>query len=101
MKIELQNNELDKEIEKGLVLVDFFATWCGPCRMQSGVLDEVIEETKIKLVKIDVDKNEIVAKQYGIMSIPTIILFKDGIVLEKRVGLTSKEQLIKLIEENK
>ena len=101
MKIELQNNELDKEIEKGLVLVDFFATWCGPCRMQSGVLDEVIEETKIKLVKIDVDKNEIIAKQYGIMSIPTIILFKDGIVLEKRVGLTSKEQLIKLIEENK
>lgn len=101
MKIELQDNELNKEIESGLVLVDFYATWCGPCRMLSPILDEVVKEKDIKLVKVDVDKNEIVSKQYGIMSIPTIILFKDSKIVEKKIGLVSREQIINMIEENR
>jgi thioredoxin 1 len=101
MKIELENNNLNELINSGLVLVDFYATWCGPCRMLSPVLDEVVNQTNIKLIKVDVDKNELEAKKYGIMSIPTIILFKDGNIVEKSVGITSKEEIIKWINGNK
>lgn len=98
---------LDKEenfddlIKEGIVLVDFYATWCGPCRMLSPILDEVLKETDITLLKVDVDKNEMIAKRYGIMSIPTMILFKNGEIMEKRVGMTSKEELIKWINDKK
>lgn len=101
MKIELDTENFDELISNELVLVDFFATWCGPCRMLSPILDEVIKETNIKLIKVDVDKHDILSKKYGIMSIPTMILFKNKELLEKRVGMTSREELIKWIEENK
>lgn len=101
MKIELVDQEFDEVIKEYLVLVDFYATWCGPCRMLSPILDEVLEETNITLLKVDVDKNEMIAKRYGIMSIPTMILFKNGEIVEKRVGMTSKDELIKWINEKK
>lgn len=101
MKIELVDQEFDEIIKEDLVLVDFYATWCGPCRMLSPILDEVLEETNITLLKVDVDKNEMIAKRYGIMSIPTMILFKNGEIVEKRVGMTSKDELIKWINEKK
>lgn len=101
MKIELNEENYDELINDGLVLVDFFATWCGPCRMLSPILDQVLNETEFKLVKVDVDKHSMIAKKYGVMSIPTMILFKNGEIVEKRVGITSKEEIIKWIEENR
>ena len=77
------------------VLVDFFATWCGPCRMQGPIIEELAVEmgNKVKIGKMDVDQNPQIAQKYGIMSIPTIIIFKDGEIKETLVGLQTKEIL--------
>lgn len=98
MKIEFENNNFDELINEEKVLVDFYADWCGPCRMLSPILDEVVEEENIKLVKVNVDNNEDIAKRYGVMSIPTIILFKDGKEVNKNIGLLSKEEIIDFIK---
>lgn len=82
------------------VLVDFWATWCGPCKMIAPVVDEVAEEfgDRLKVVKIDVDKNQASARQCGVMSIPTLILFKGGKPVERIVGYQSKTAVAKKIE---
>ena len=98
MKIELVNNNFDELINDDKVLVDFYADWCGPCRMLSPILDEVVEKENIKLVKVNVDNNAELAKKYGVMSIPTIILFKDGKEINKNIGLISKEELKKFFK---
>ena len=78
--IEIKNNEFRSEIEDGIVLVDFYAQWCGPCRMISPVLEQLHEEYdgKVKFVKVDIDVNPETAKEYGVMSIPNLLIFKDG-----------------------
>ena len=83
------------------VVVDFFATWCGPCRMMAPVIEELAEEYdgKVKIGKLDVDENSDIAARYGVMSIPTIILFKNGEVFSKSVGLQDKEVLEGAIKE--
>mgnify|MGYP000493989628 CR=1 FL=1 len=83
------------------VLVDFWATWCGPCRMMAPVIEELAEEYdgKVKIGKLDVDENSDIAARYGVMSIPTIILFKNGEVFSKSVGLQDKEVLENAIKE--
>ena len=84
-------------------LVDFYATWCGPCKMQTPILHEFKEEVgnKVNIVKIDVDQNPELASEYAVQSIPTLIMFKNGELKEKMVGLTTKatlsEMLIKLL----
>jgi len=84
------------------VLVDVWATWCGPCRMYSPIVDEVSEEykDKLKFVKVDADENESIAVRYGIMSIPTTLLIENGKVKAQSVGAVPKEVLKKWIDRN-
>ncbi len=98
----ISEKDFQKTIEKGLVFVDFFATWCAPCRMMGMILEEVEEELGdiVKIVKVDVDKNEELARSFGIMSIPTTILFKDGQEIDKHIGLMQKDRVIELIKGN-
>lgn len=84
------------------VLVDFYADWCAPCKMMSPIVAQVAEEfgEKIKVIKIDVDKNASVSQTYGIRSIPTFILFKKGAVVWKEVGGMSAQQLRNAVQKN-
>jgi thioredoxin 1 len=84
------------------VLVDFWAAWCGPCKMIAPLVDELAKEYagKIKIGKVDVDTNPKIATEYGVMSIPTIIFFKKGKVMSQLVGAAGKQELKRRIEEN-
>ena len=97
---ELKSENFKSEVleDKGIVLVDLYATWCGPCKMLSPIVDKIAEEEKdIKVAKIDVDANAEVAEEYKVMSIPTLLLFKDGELKEKAVGYQSREQILDMI----
>ena len=85
-----------------LVIVDFWATWCGPCRMLSPVLDEVEEEMsdKIQVVKVNVDDADEIAMRYRIMSIPTLLFFKGGVMVDRSVGAMPKSALVDRINAN-
>ncbi len=92
--------DFDTLTGKGLVLVDFFATWCGPCKMLGPVLESIAEDrSDVEIVKIDTDENEDLAQKFGVMSIPTLILMKDGKEVSKKVGLISKNDLVDWINE--
>ncbi len=82
---------------KELVLVDFYADWCGPCKMISPIIDELSEEKNIKVCKINTDEAIELAKEYGVMTIPCIIAFKDGKEINRSIGLVNKDELLKLI----
>ena len=84
------------------VLVDFYADWCGPCKMQAPILSEVAREIggKAKIVKIDVDKNQEIAARYQVRGVPTLILFKRGVVVWKSSGVANKAQLVETIRKN-
>ena len=90
-----------KEIatREGLSLIDFWATWCGPCRMLAPVLDEIATEKagEVKVCKLDIDQSPELATRYGVMSIPTLMVFKDGQVVNKSVGLVPKAAVEKLL----
>lgn len=92
--------EFEKEIASDIpVIVDFWATWCNPCRLQAPILHEFKEEVgdKVKVLKVDVDQNEKIAYDLRIASIPTIYLYKNGELKEKSVGLTTKAQLSQMV----
>ena len=92
------DSKFDELIEKGTVLIDFYADWCGPCKMMSPIVDEMSKEVDIKVVKVNVDNAVEVAKKYGIMSIPTFIVFKDGNEYKKHIGMCEKSTLLELIK---
>lgn len=93
--------EFETLIQDELVLVDFFATWCGPCKMLGPVLEELSnEQEKLKIVKIDIDENPNITKKFGIMSVPTLILFKKGEPISKQYGFAPKPVLGRWIQEN-
>ena len=96
----LDDNNFKSEVEdsKGIVFVDFYADWCGPCKMMSPIVDEMSNEVDIKVVKVNVDNAVEVAKKYGIMSIPTFIVFKDGKEYKKHIGMCEKDFLLELIK---
>lgn len=84
------------------VLVDFFATWCGPCKMMSPILDEVAKKVsgKATILKVDVDKNQHAAANYNVQGVPTLILFKKGKILWRQSGVVQANQLTKIIEQH-
>ncbi len=90
------NFSSDVEQAKGLMLVDFWATWCGPCRAIAPVIEQIADENAgtLKVGKLDVDSNSEIAMRYGVMSIPTLILFKDGEPVKRMVGAMPKPALM-------
>lgn len=100
MEITSKNFKDEVVNEKGLVMVDFWAPWCSPCRMLAPIIDELTEEYKgkIKICKCNVDEAKEIAITYGIMSVPTIKFFKDGEVISEIMGLVNKDVLKKRIE---
>lgn len=85
------------------VLIDFFATWCGPCQMLAPILKQVKDSlgSKVSIIKIDVDKNQQIASQYQVRGVPTLILFQNGKQLWRQSGVLSKEDLIQIISEKR
>ncbi len=91
--------EFNEKINGDYVLVDFFATWCGPCKMLGPILENV--SRNIEVVKVDVDKFENLARNYSVMSIPTLILFKKGQIVDKKIGFIPEVMLNEWINNNK
>ncbi|MBC1491474.1 thioredoxin [Listeria booriae] len=92
---EITDATFEQETNEGLVLTDFWATWCGPCRMVAPVLEEIAAEQgdKLKIVKMDVDANQETPGKFGVMSIPTLLIKKDGEVVDTVIGYSPKEEL--------
>ena len=89
--------QFKQEIASGTVLVDFFATWCGPCNMLAPVIEELDREANIKILKIDVDELPDIAREFRIMSIPTLMVIKDGKLVKRELGYMPLERLKALI----
>ncbi len=98
--LHITNDSFKAEVldQKGTVLIDFFATWCGPCKMLAPILEQVANDNPdVKVVKVDVDEEPELAQKFGIMSIPTLVVFKDGQAISQNVGGRSKAQIEELI----
>lgn len=96
---EIFEKDFNEKISSGKVLVDCFATWCGPCKMLSPIIDELAKEvSNYSFFKLDVDQNDNIARQYGIMSIPTILIFENGELKQTLVGFKSKEELLDILK---
>ena len=99
--IELNKENFEKEVNNSQmpVLIDFWASWCGPCRMMSPVIDKIAEEMgdKLKVCKVNVDENHELAEKYEIMTIPAFIVIKNGAEAGRTIGVQPKEDILKLI----
>lgn len=93
--IHANESNFNELINNGKILVDFFATWCGPCKMLSPVLEEIASDrSDTKIIKVDVDECSNIAKEFGVMSIPTLILIDSGKIVDKKIGFQSKEEIV-------
>ena len=97
--VELDKKSFDKFIKEDKVVVDFWAVWCGPCKILSPAVEEIASEMKdkAKFAKVNVDENLDLAQRFGVMSIPTLIFFRDGKQIDRTVGVISKEEIEKRI----
>ncbi len=93
---DIKEAEFDTLVKTGKVVVDFWATWCGPCKMQGALIDQKIvpEHPEIEVLKVNVDEEPGLAARFGIMSIPTLLLYKDGRQIDQLVGLTKPEEIV-------
>lgn len=99
--MEINEIEFDNFINDELVLIDFYANWCGPCKMMSPIVEKLSEDRSLKVAKVDVDKCPEIARKYAVMSIPTLILFKNGVEVAKKIGYIPEVLLNEWINENK
>lgn len=101
--VKLENSSsFDSEIKEGIVLVDFYADWCGPCKMIAPVLEKIASEVNdVKILKVNVDEHNDLASRFGVMSIPTLIVFKNGESIEQKLGFMSAEQIMSMINNAK
>lgn len=100
--ITLTSDNFPEETASGVVLVDFWADWCMPCKAMSPVINELANQLKgkIKVGKVDIDSEQALAKQFNVQAIPTILILKDGEIVETQTGITSKEALVSLLEKH-
>ncbi len=96
MEIKGNLDNFDNEISKGNILVDFYATWCGPCKMLSLELDKIKDD--IKIMKVDIDENMELCKKYGVMSVPTLIYFKSKDDFKINVGYISSDEILTFVD---
>jgi thioredoxin 1 len=101
MAVEITDGNFDETTKSGVTLIDFWAPWCGPCHMQGPIIDKLAEtyEGKATVGKLNVDDNQATAAKYGVMSIPTVILFKDGEKVKQFVGVQGEAALKSAIDE--
>ena len=94
--LQLNDSNFVDQVAQGITLVDFWAPWCGPCRMQSPIIDEIANQVggKAKVAKVNVDESTSVASSFGVQSIPTLLVLKDGQVVQKYVGVQSQDKLL-------
>ena len=96
---QITDKEFDESIKTGKVLVDFYAEWCGPCKMLSPIVDELSEELKdISFYKLNVDESDEVVRKYSVMSIPTLLIFENGELKNTSVGFKSKDELKEMLK---
>lgn len=100
---DLSSDDFDKFVKEDKSVIDFWAHWCGPCRMMGPIFEEAAKDLKdkAKFGKVNVDENSDLAQRFGVMSIPTIIFFRDGKPVDKTVGVLQKEEIIKKVKEIK
>ncbi len=96
--IKYYNDEDFNKLTKEKVFVDFFATWCGPCKMLGKVLEEVENDIDIDIIKIDIDKYPQLAREYKIMSVPTVLLFNNNEVIKQNIGFMDKNKILEFIK---
>ena len=100
---DLTDSTFAKETAKGVVLVDFWAVWCGPCRRQGPIIEDIAltnTNKNVKICKLDVDHNKITSRKFSVSSIPTIIIFKDGKMVDQMVGLQMKQTILDVLKKH-
>ena len=100
MEVQITNENFEKEVLncKDTVIVDFYGTWCMPCKILAPIVEKVAKDNNIKLAKVDVDENESLVRSYKIMSVPTLLIFKNGELKATSAGVISENRILELIK---